>query len=298
MSDQITVARVKQYTANVIHLFQQKGAKLRGLHRTESGTGKEYYFERLSPTAAVKRTVRHSDTPLVNSQHSRRKVTAVDFEWADLVDQQDKLRMIIQPESEYAINAAKALGRAFDDELIAAFDGSAWTGEDGTTEVTFANDYRTTRSGSAGDWDFSAAAVGTNNILDLKTDMDTGEVDDDGRFIVVSPEFLNQLLKNTTNPAASSDYNTIRALVRGDIDAWVGYIWKKSNRLPSPAANMRYGYAWHVSTMGVYMQKEISGRMDPRVDKSYSTQVYASGTWGATRVQGEGVLRFKINETN
>src|SRR3990167_11173338 len=140
MSQQIDQARVSQFKSNVTALYQQNGSKLKGKVREETLVGKQHFFERLGATAAVKRTTRHTDTPQVDSPHSRRMVSASDFEWADLVDQQDKLKMLIDPQSDYAVNAAKALGRAYDDEVIAAFDGLVYSGETGATTITFAND--------------------------------------------------------------------------------------------------------------------------------------------------------------
>jgi len=258
----------------------------------ETLVGKQHFFERLGATAAVKKIIRHGDTPLVNTPHSRRMVTLVDFEWADLVDQQDKIRLLINPESEYAINASWALQRAYDGEVIFAFDGDVKTGETGSTTVTFAND------NPAGDLDFSSAALTTPNLLNVKRKLDEKEVPPGDRFIIVSPPALEQLLKASTAPiAASSDYNTIKALVNGDLDTWVGFKWVVSTLLPSPASNMRYCFAWHKNSMGVAMGKDITVDIGIRRDKSNSTQVYVMGTYGATRVQGEGVVRFKIDET-
>lgn len=80
MSTQITTAFVEQYKANVYHLTQQKGSKLRKAVRTESVTGKNAYFEQIGATAAQQRTSRHSDTPRVDTPHSRRRVSLTDYD--------------------------------------------------------------------------------------------------------------------------------------------------------------------------------------------------------------------------
>ena len=54
-----------------------------------------------------------------------------DFEWADLIDQQDRVRTLIDPTSQYALAAAYAMGRSMDDEIIAAVSGNAFGGTDG-----------------------------------------------------------------------------------------------------------------------------------------------------------------------
>ena len=135
MSIQITTAFVEQYKSNVFHLAQQKGSRLRDAVRSESVTGKSHFFERIGSTAALKRTSRHADTPRVDTPHSRRRVTMEDYDWADLIDQEDKVRMLISPQSEYAKAGAYAMGRAMDDAIIAAATGNAFAGVSGGTSV-------------------------------------------------------------------------------------------------------------------------------------------------------------------
>lgn len=302
MSNLITEAHVQQYKDTILGLYQQQGSKFRGAVREVAVNAKQYFFERLGATAAIKRTTRHSGTPLVNSPHSRRMVTMTDYEWADLIDDFDKVRMLISPESEYARNAAYALGRAYDDEVIVAFTAVAKAGETGATDVTFASDYAATRSGTDGDWDFSAAALTLANILKLTKDLDEGDVPREGRFISISPAGLEQLLKQSTTPNVSSaDYMMVKALVNGEINSGLGFErWITTTRLPTKTgdATQRYGFAWHRDSMGIAVGKDITGKIDVRPDMSYSTQVYACMVMGATRIQGEGVVRFLIDEDN
>ena len=125
MSIQVTTAFVEQYSANVQHLVQQDGSKLRGSVREESVTGKNAFFVQIGATAAQRRTSRHSDTPRVDTPHARRRVSLEDFDWADLIDNEDKVRMLIDPTSDYARAAAMAMGRAMDEVLIDAPLGTA-----------------------------------------------------------------------------------------------------------------------------------------------------------------------------
>ena len=80
MSTQITTAFVEQYKANVYHLAQQKGSKLRRAVRTETVTGRNAYFEQLGSTSAQLRTTRHADTPRMDTPHSRRRVSLNDYD--------------------------------------------------------------------------------------------------------------------------------------------------------------------------------------------------------------------------
>lgn len=292
--DSVEQARVLQFRANVIQLYQQKPSKLRGKVREESLTGKAHFFERLASEAAVKKTARHADTVMLDPIHSRRMVIPVDYVWNALVDQQDKIRQLIDPNSEYAIAAANALRRAFDLEIFAAFTADAKGGEDGSTAVTFASE-------AALDTTFVSAALTTPNILTVKKALDLQEVPPEDRYLVYHPAAVEQLLKASTAPTASSaDYNTIKALVEGSLNTWVGFSWVMSTIGPVTTgdATRPFCFAWHKEAMGVAVNKDISARLSERPDKDYAVQSYASMTMGATRIQGPGVVRFSIDTDN
>lgn len=287
--ESIDQARVLQFAANVTHLFQQKGSKLRGLVREESLKGKAHFFERLAAEDAVELVARHADTPQLDPAHSRRMVVPKDYAWSAKVWDPDKLRHLISAASEYAIAASSALNRSLDRAILTAFDADAAGGESGTSAITFASE-------AAADTDPSAAAVTTANILALKKALDVQEVPMEDRYIVVHPAVVTQLLGATSAPlAASSDYNTVKALVQGDLDTWVGFKWIQSTLVPVAAGTDVYCYAWHKSAIGLAINAEITGRMSELPGKNYSTQVYARGTFGATRILGNGVCRMRID---
>ena len=150
MSSQITTAFVQQYSNNVQMLSQQKGSLLRGSVDVESVVGKNAFFDQVGVATAVKRTTRHGDTPQIDTPHARRRVSLVDYEYADLIDNQDKVRTLIDPTSSYAQAAAFALGRAQDDEIITAISGNAFTGETGSTSTALPVGQKITESGTDG----------------------------------------------------------------------------------------------------------------------------------------------------
>ena len=141
MSTQITTAFSQQFSANVQLLSQQMGSILRGGVSEESVTGEKAFFDQVGAAAAVKRTSRHQDTPMVETPHSRRMVTMDSYEWADLIDDADKVRMLIDPTSTYARAAAAAMGRAMDDAIIEAATGTAKTGKSGGTSTSMLSDH-------------------------------------------------------------------------------------------------------------------------------------------------------------
>jgi hypothetical protein len=285
----ITEAMVKQFGANVEYLVQQKGSRLRSAVRVETGiVGEDAFFEQLAETAAVKKTVRNADTPLVKSDHRRRRVSMYDFEWADLVDKQDKLKILIDPENAYAVNAAWALGRAMDDEIITAFNASAATGKTGSTSVALPASQQVL-----------AAATGLtiDKLRQAKEILDSADVDpDEPRFIVVAPAQMTDLLETTE--VTSADFNTVRALVSGMLDTFMGFKFITSNRLPANAtANGRRNFAWAQNGMLLAIAQDMQTRIEERADKSFANQVYLSMGIGTTRMQEEKVVEIDALET-
>ena len=286
MSSQITTAFVEQYSANIQMLSQQMGSLLRDKVRVESVVGKNAFFDQVGSVTAVLKTSRHSDTPQIDTPHSRRRVSLADYEFADLIDQQDKVRLLIDPTSSYAQAAAMAMGRAMDDVIIAAATGTAYTGETGATSENVQTAI--------------AASVGTGtglNLLKLTTAkrlLDDADVDPSiPRHIIVGPEQLQNLL--AVEQVTSSDYNTVKALVQGEIDSYLGFKFTVSNRL-AKSGNDRtcIVYAEDGITLGI--GKDISARIDERADKSYATQVYYCQSIGATRMEQAKVVPITCTE--
>ena len=106
MSNEVETSFVQQYTENVTLLTQQKGSKLRQYVDIEPINGEFAYVEQIGQTAAKVKESRHGDTPVMNTPHGRRRLQLIPYEWGDLIDTADKVRMLIDPTSPYAMAAA------------------------------------------------------------------------------------------------------------------------------------------------------------------------------------------------
>ena len=286
MSTQITTAFSQQFSANVQLLSQQTGSILRGGVEEESVTGEKAFFDQVGAAAAVKRTSRHGDTPMVETPHSRRVVTMDAYEWADLIDDADKVRMLIDPTSTYARAAAAAMGRAMDDAIIEAATGTSKTGKSGGTSTTLPSGQQIA-SGSA---DLTLA-----KLIQAKKILDSNSVDPSiTRHIAVSPDQIEALLNTTT--VTSSDFNTVKALVQGEINTFLGFQFHVSNRL-AKSGNDRTCFAWAQDGIKLAVGKDVTSRIDERADKSYSTQVYYCASFGATRMEEEKVVQIICDES-
>ena len=281
MSVQVTTAFVEQFSANVHHLSQQKGSILRQSVGIETVTGRNAFFDQIGATSARVRPARHSDTPRMDTPHSRRRVSLQDYDWADLIDDEDKVRMLIDPTSAYSEAAAMAMGRAMDDAIIAAADGTAYTGQTGSTSTAFnANMVVDVQVGG------SSSDVGLNveKLRQAQYLLDNGDVDPDiPRYCVFNAKQKQNLLAETE--VSSSDYNVIKALVQGQIDTFLGFKFLMVNRIGTDtnADHKVLFYAQDGIRLGI--GKDISAKITERADKNYATQVFYSMAIGSTRME-------------
>ena len=287
MSNQITTAFVQQYSNNVQMLSQQKGSLLRSAVDVETVTGKNAFFDQVGSALAVKRTTRHADTPQMDTPHARRRVSLVDYEYADLIDNQDKIRTLIDPTSAYASAAAYALGRAQDDEIIAALSGTAYTGETGSTATALPSAQKITEGGTNG--------LTIAKLRSAKEILDAASVDPSiARYIAVSPKQITDLLGTTE--VTSSDFNSVKALANGEVNSFLGFNFIVSNRLTS-ASSKRLCLVWAMDGCKMAIGQDLMTRIDERADKGYATQVYYCMSIGATRMEEAKVVEVQCTES-
>ena len=288
MSDQVNTAFVQQYANNVQHLLQQRGSKLRDAVTTSTATGKAAKaVEQVGAVNAVKRTTRHGDTPLISTPHDARWVFPVDYEWADLIDDQDRIRMLINPQSPYAVNGAYALGRAIDDEIIGALYATAKTGENGTGTEAWSGQTLTTDDNQK---------MSLDGLLAAREKLMAAEVDieNDPIYCAISAQQHSDLLN--LEQARSVDYVNRKVMVDGVISQFLGINFIVTERLPVDTNNDRRCFMWAKSGMHLCTWNDITTKIEERADKSFATQVYCKGTFGATRLELQKVVEMKVHE--
>ena len=293
MSYEIPVHHVEQYKENVIHLSQQKGSRLRRTVRDDGSIrGKTVYFDRIGATAAQRVLNRHGDTPLQNTPHSRRSAHMYDYDWADLVDWADKLKTLYDPTNPYAKSAYMALGRSQDDEIISALGGSAGV-ESGGSAVALPAAQKVAVADHTYDSGSGDVGLTVGKLIHAQKKLQDSDVDDDvTRYCVVTSEQIADLL--TTTEVKSSDYNTVKALVQGEINTFMGFEFVRTQRLLTSGGD-RLVYCYTESAIGCGVPKDIEVDIGPRRDKRNATQVYACQSIGAVRIEDEQVVEIACN---
>ena len=296
MSVQITTAFVRQYHSNVVHLSQQKGSRLRMGVRVEMVNGKSGFFDQIAATAARKRTSRHADTPRMDTPHKRRRVTLDDYDWADLIDNEDKIRMLIDPASEYAEAAAMAMGRSIDDAIIEAADATSYTGEDGATSTAFDTnmvvDVQTVWDGA------TPADCGLNvaKILKAAELLGQGDVDvDDDKYMIVNARQIRSLMQD--DKISSADYNIVKPLAAGKITEFHGFKMIPTQRIGTDTNGDDKVLYWARGGILLGIGQDIKTKIGERSDKNYATQVFACMSIGATRMEEARVGYIECDPT-
>lgn len=291
MSFQITTAFVQQYKDNVMMLVQQKGSRLRGTVTEESITGRFGFFEQIGSVDARTVTERHADSPLISTPHSRRRVELQDYDWGDLIDKPDKVRTLADFTSPYVQNAGWAMGRGMDSAIIAAFFATAYTGETGGTSTNFP-------AGNQIAVNFSAAAnVGltVEKLREARRLLRAGNVDvTEQLYVGVTAKQIDNMLGSTQ--VTSSDYNSVKALVQGEIDTFLGFKFIPTELLGVDGSSYRRVPAWSKSGMALGVGMDIVSRVTERADKRFSTYVYFCMSIGATRLEEARVMEIKCAE--
>jgi hypothetical protein len=325
MSNQVDKAFVDEFNAGFMHLSQQMESRFSGKVREESQSSESQFWDQLKATTVQKKSGRHSDTPLIHTQHDRRRCTLEDYEWADLVDNVDKIRMITDPAGDYLKAAVAAMNRAKDDEVILAHGATAYTGKKGATAVELpqANVLVACKA------DGTSSAPEYLNEITLRRAaefFDSKEAANDGesKYIAVDSQNLYQGLL-AEEEIRSADYNAIKALVRGEINSFMGFEFIRTERLLKVDID-KARYKDPLATKGEFNEltgkigdgvgnhvisgsdavlpcwvkngmlratgEDITTRVTERDDKSYSVQPFARMSCGSTRMEEDKCLEI------
>lgn len=291
MSFQITEAFVQQFGNNFRILGQQRVARLVPFCQIESNiVGTSKTVERIGKSETYDIESRHADTKYVDTPHSRRWLDLQDKGWADLVDEMDKIKMLNDPTSPYLAVGVAAHNRIKDRIILEAARGSARV-NGGTVALP------STSKVAA-----SATGLTLDKLNKAREILDAAEIDvdqDDGqghptRVIAVTAQQLTNLL-NTTE-IKSVDYNNVKALVQGQVDTFLGFKFIRTQLVPKESTERKV-MAWVKGAIAYGYGMETKERISELPGKNYSVQVYASGSYGAVRLEEEGVVEISCVET-
>ena len=292
MPDSQSTVYAQAYAANIMQLAQSKYSKLMPIvYMKPNMNAKVFYQDQIGQWSMSTKGGRNVQTPNNDPNLGRRQGTMVDYHDNRMLDRGDELRMLSDPRSAYTIAAAQSLGRQIDTIIAQKILASANYGETGSSSITLGTTPITAHVNPTSGITGTPATLTFARVRAAKRALDLEDVEPEDRFFVVAPQAMDALL-NTTQ-ATSSDYAAVKALVRGDVDTWMGFKWIMSNQLSSSGtitscfAMQRYGLA-------LAMGSEPLVRTDERTDLSYSWQVYYELNIGAVRLEEARVVQVDV----
>ena len=279
---------VIDWTRIVHYLGQQKMSRLRNAIRVDTGVvGNEKEYPIMGMSETTRKTTRHADTQLTPADHSRRLAVLHAETWADLVDWEDDLSTLIDPSNAYTQTGAMAMGRAIDRIIIEALGGAARTSSKNTNTTSLPTAQTIVHGG---------VGLTKDKLLETATKLNAAEIysDTDKWYMAISAEQLQNLLNVTE--ITSADYNSVKALVQGNVDTFMGFKFIKTQLLPKNMTT-RDCFAFTESSIQLAIGKDMMGKMTERPDKNYSTQIYYCIFMGAVRLEEKRVVKVECTET-
>jgi hypothetical protein len=299
MATDVSDAFIKDYVADLVHVFQRRGAYLMPAVRVRTGVvGQTTTFQVIGKgTASTK--ARHGDVTPMNQTHTPATATLSDFYAGDYVDALDEAKLNIDERKAIAEGGAFALGRKVDEQILAALDG--------TTQTVINIDESTYAS-------YLASALQWTEALS------SNDVPNDGqRYAVVTPRLHTQL--STINAFASSDFvnsnGTPFNVGEPSLDKWRDWQnvkWKQH----SDTTTMGVGTAtaknflWHKSACGYATAKYVVPKGNFVVGAGGNAMVAADIQWigpkaahwvnhmmsgGAVLIDDTGVIEASHDDT-
>ena len=242
MVQQASTNFIDSFSAEVHRAYQSAG-KLRKTVRTDTGVvGKTHQFPKSGKGVATRHNT-GADVVAMNAGRSNVVVTLYPWDAFDYVDKIDTSYYNYDDNPIVVDNTIKAMERREDQEIIDALETGVVAGME-VDHATLA---------------FTVLTLTTACEL-----LDKNNVEAEDRYLAWASSQKRQLLNSTV--ATSSDYNTVKALVRGEIDSFVGFQFcligvREEGGLPL-ATNVQSAFYYHKQSVGL----AISAEIDPSVD--------------------------------
>jgi hypothetical protein len=280
MADTQNEIYAQAYSQNIMHLAQQKFSKLIGtVYMKPNVKGKTFFQDQIGTWSMATKGGRNVQTPNNDPNLARRMGVMLDYHDARLLDRGDELRVISDPRSAYTIAAARSLGRRIDDVIIAAAVATdTKSGETGSTTAPTTTTILV-----------SAANITMTSILAWKKALDLKDVEEEDRYAIISPAALSSLLDVTE--IGSADYNSVKALVKGDVATFLGINWITSTRLAENSSTL-IGLVYQKNALCLAMAEQPLVRTDERTDLSYSWQIYYELNCGCVRLEEDRIRKL------
>lgn len=271
MSATLSTVAKTEFDTEVKHAYQGMRTLRETVKTRLNIVGDKHDFRTMSKGAATLRTGSASDVVPMGITHAIATATLLDYEAPEYTDLFDAQTVNFDEVVELATTIAGAMGRRDDQSIINALATTSTTVGAGTQALDLAT--------------ITAAAKALNAV----------EAPMENRYFVVHEGGLNQILNDTT--ITSADYNSVRMLMSGEIDSFMGFKWKiigsgrAEGGLPL-ASTVRSGFAYHKNAIGHAVGIDMKTKVDYVAHKA---SWLSMGMWkaGSVAIDVTGIVEVK-----
>lgn len=293
---EITTYYETEYSKNWEMLAQQTDSRLGAAVTPTTITGKRRKFNQLDVGEMSEVTERKGDTPDGDSTGVAYWLYRRKFEKVITFDEDDEIQLgtISLPDSDEVASMAAASNRTKDDVIIQAFGATRYIGTDGTTSDSFDTNFSIAvdyvASGSTANSGLTLAKIARAKKL-----LDAAEVEDGERYFAHSAQQLQDML--LIDKMTSEDYASVKALVEGKVDRFLGFKFVQTERLArNTSTDVRTCFAWHKSGIK-FADGGRNVHMDVLPSRRHCKQIRGVYRCGAVRTQNEKVVRIYTDES-
>lgn len=284
--------RAQAYSSVILPLARQQHSMLfdKVFVKTDI-TGKTFYQDQIGTWEMSAKTSANATTPQNDPNLSRTRVDIATYNDARVLDRSLQLQTLADPASMASISIQSSVGVQIDKVIYAALGGVAYRGETGATAVSFPAGQQVAVNLGGTSCGLTVAKIRrAAKLLDAK-----GVPAGDRTFVASATE-KEQLLGE--DKVGSADYNTVRALARGDVDTFCGFkfVWLPDG-IVNVASNISDCFAFHKTGICFGMLEELFLRITERSDLSFSKQVYYEMSCGAARLEEAKVVKVLCDQT-
>jgi len=275
-------AFVTLFDAEVKQAYQAKAQLVNATRQRRGVEGSTAKFPKVGKGVATLRIPQTDVTPL-NVDFSQVTATLEDWNAAEYSDIFMQQKVNFDERQELVQVVANAIGRRQDQLILDALAAASLAA--GNVIAT-----------SVGGADTN---LNLDKLLAAKKAMDANNVPPTDRHMIIHANNLSSLLAE--QKLTSSDYASIKALVQGEINTFLGFTFhvlgdRAEGGLPVAAGDVRSCWAFHKDAVG------YAEGMGPKTEINYvpektSFLVNSMFSAGAVAIDAEGIVEVKSDET-
>jgi len=298
MSENLPKLAVETFSTVLALKLQQQQSMLRGRVMEGQHVGKQAspidYIGAIQMKAPAGR---YAPTQPQNTDFTRRWVMPVDKEAFQLIDSYDKLRLLMDPTSQYSSVAAAAVAREWDDRIIAAAFATATVGDStgiGTTTEAWSSSWEVSDTFASS----ASSGLTVAKMIEAKRVMRKAQVPVDTEQLtwVTNSQGESDLLNQVQ--VVSTDFSDKPILQDGKVVRFMGWDIVYSERLTS-SSNIRQNIALVKSGAYLGIWKDTENDVSRRNDLSgLPWQLATLMSSGATRLEPGRLLKVKCADTS